>query len=49
MARSSTSDSAAGAFLLVGTGDVEAFQRVAADETYRPISDAGNRYESMLS
>lgn len=35
--------------LPAGAHLVETFQRVAADEAYRPISDAGNRYESMLS
>lgn len=34
--------------LPAGEGLVEALHRLAADETYRPISDAGDRYESML-
>ena len=29
-------------------GLLEALHRVAADETYRPISDAGDRYDSMV-
>jgi hypothetical protein len=34
--------------LPAGDGLVEALHRLAADETYRPISDAGDRYDSML-
>jgi hypothetical protein len=35
--------------LPAGDGLVETLHRLAADETYRPISDAGDRYDSMLA